>query len=177
LSGRYDLTVPAENDYIIAPLLVSYLFDNGLQFQAQPANLQVTNFEITLAFPDGTVLSFAEPLVNPYQVTTSLLLTASQARGGSSQGVAVGVGIPSSYKDALRAVMAESSTILMNVRAIGTTYGGFTQKSAAFSWPILLCEGCDTQDVCTPDQADASCLPGQDVWPYCTTIVDPTATP
>jgi len=178
VAGRYDVSTPPDNDYIIAPLLASYLRRHGTEIQGEPSNLQVTNFEISLRLPDGTLLPFAEPLVNPYQVTTSLFLAANQARGASTTGVAVGVGIPASYKEALRAVMAESTTILIDVRAIGTTYGGFTQKSATFSWPVELCDGClalpdcapdqeNDASCCTPDEAAASCIPGQDSWVYC----------
>jgi len=177
LGGVYDVSV--SSDYVIAPLLKSYLYDNGTDLQAQPANLQVTNFEMTLLLEDGTKLELPE---NPYSTTTSLVITANQSRGGVSQGVAAGVGIPVAYQDALRAITPApgegTTTILLDVRAIGTTVGGFTQRSARFTWPIELCNGCrilpfcpsedaDEPSCCTLAEAAASCLPGQDVWPAC----------
>ena len=75
---------------------------------------------------------------------------------------------------AAAAATAGSTTILLDVRAIGTTNGGFTQKSPTFRWPVDLCTACLTVPTCTQEEADASCLPGQDIWDYCETVVEPT---
>ncbi|MGB8331758.1 MAG: hypothetical protein WCE62_16640 [Polyangiales bacterium] len=176
LAGRYDVAVPEDYDYIIAPLLQSYLITNALEFQGEQANLQVTNFQITLLLQDGTKLDLPE---NPYRVSTSAVIPANQTRGAVSQAVAAGIGIPASYKDALAAITPAggSTTILLDVRAIGTTYGGFTQRSPTFTWPVELCDGCSrTIAVCTSEEAEAICLPGQDGNPYCESVV-PAATP
>jgi hypothetical protein len=174
LRGLYDISVPA--DYVIAPLLQSYLVSNTLEFQGEQMNLQVTNFEITLLLADGTEATLPDALPNPYQVSTSAFLPANQSSGGVSEDVAVGTGIPASYRDALAAAAATagSTTILLDVRAIGTTNGGFTQKSPTFRWPVDLCTDCLTVPTCTQEEADASCLPGQDIWDYCETVVEPT---
>jgi len=181
LVGRYDVSVPDDTDYIIAPLLQSYLFSHGLDFQGEQANLQVTNFEVTLRMEDGSSLDLPAPLVNPFQVNTSAVIPANQARGGVTSAVAVGVGIPGSYKDALRAITPPAGTgttsILLDVRAIGSTYGGFTQRSPTFRWPVVLCNGCLTKAFCTREEYDASCIPGQDIWPYCETVEAVVPTP
>jgi len=179
--GTYDVSLPT--DYMIAPLLWSYLISNALEFQAEPANLQVNNFELTLLLPDGSKIDVPGP--NPYSEETSAFLAANRAAQAHSQAWSVAIGIPVVYQDALRAIApapgdeTQRTTILLDIRAIGTTVGGFTQTSARFRWPIALCNGCLSRDVCTQDQADAGsgCFPGQDGNYYCESISAPPATP
>ena len=167
LRGIYDLAYPS--DYVIAPLLKSYLTSAALEFQGEVSNLQVHNFDITLLLPDGSVPALPEGLVNPYRVNTSAVIPGNEQGGGSSEEVAAAIGIPASYQDALRGVVAETgfASVLLDIRAIGTTAGGFTQTSGAFSWPVDLCDGCLENCTATAEELDGSCLPGQDVWPYC----------
>jgi len=168
LRGLYDISYVA--DYAIAPLLQSYLISNTLEFQGEQANLQVTNFDITILLPDGTVPALPGDLVNPYRVDTSAFLPVSEG-GTPTQEVAAAIGIPASYQDALRALLAAGfSSIVLDIRAGGTTFGGFSQRSAPFRWPVDICEGCLEICVADEDLVD-SCLPGQDVWPYCTVVV------
>ena len=180
LRGIYDLAYPS--DYVIAPLLKSYLTSAALEFQGEVSNLQVHNFDITLLLPDGSVPALPEGLVNPYRVNTSAVLPGNEQGGGSTEEVAAAIGIPASYQDALRAVVAETgfASVLLDIRAIGTTAGGFTQTSGSFSWPVDLCDGCLAVDdplLCLADDVLESCLPGQDIWPYCTAPPPPPAAP
>ncbi len=172
LRGRYDVTYrdPAgePGDYWIAPLLESYLISNSLEFQGEQANLQVDNFDITVFLPDGTVPTLPPELPNPYRVSTSAVLPANES-GSASQEVAAAVGIPGTYQTALfeAAQDAGFASILLEIRAGGTTFGGFSQRSAPFRWPIDFCEGCLNNCFADADQLESSCLPGQDVWIYC----------
>jgi hypothetical protein len=162
--GRYDLAVV--HDYLIIPLLQNYLIRNGLEFQSDQNNLQVENFEITILLPDGSKPDFGETLPNPYRVTTSVVLPANADPGTFTEDAALAVGIPATYQ----AELSGYSSILLDIRAIGTTFGGFTQRSATFRWPVDLCMGC--LENCDPDAAEDvanSCFPGQDTWQYCLT--------
>jgi hypothetical protein len=179
LRGLYDLDVA--RDYVIAPLLQSYLVSNALEFQAEQNNLQVDNYEITILLPDDTVPVLPGGLPNPYRVDTSAVLPATTGTN-ISQAVGAAIGIPASYKDALLAIEAATgfSSVILSIRAGGTTFGGFSQRSAPFRWPVDICEGC-LGGVCTTEEAeeirDGSCLQGQDIWPYCTGIFDPPTDP
>ncbi|MBW2378817.1 MAG: hypothetical protein JRG70_04575 [Deltaproteobacteria bacterium] len=177
LRGRYDLSY-AGADYLIALLLQSFLISNALEFQGEQGNLQVTNFDITLLLPDGTIPTLPDGLVNPYRVDTSAVLPVSEG-GTPSEDVAAAIGIPASYQDALRGLLAGGqSSILLDIRAGGTTAGGFSQRSGPFLWPVDLCEGCLGVVCETIDELDeTSCLKGQDIWPYCASVVPPTPTP
>jgi hypothetical protein len=170
--GLYDISYrdPRDNtprDYVIAVLLESYLISNALEFQSEQNNLQVDNFDITLLLPDGSVPTLPAGLVNPYRVDTSAVLPATEGSNIPTE-VAAGIGIPASYQDALRTIMAETgfSSVLLEIRAGGTTFGGFSQRSAPFRWPVDICEGC--LELCLTEDSNDSCLPGQDIWPYCT---------
>lgn len=183
LRGIYDLSYVAPggtgpSDYVIAMLLQSYLITNALEFQGEQANLQVTNFDITLLLPDGSVPTLPEGLVNPYRVDTNAVLPVSEG-GTPSEEVAAAIGIPGSYQDALRGLLAAGYTsVLLDIRAGATTYGGFSQRSAPFLWPVDLCEGC-LGVLCetATDLDEDSCLKGQDIWPYCAAVVPPATTP
>jgi len=183
LRGLYDLAYRNSggqpSNYVIAPLLTSYLSTNALEFQAEQSNIQVTNFDITLLLQDGSLPVLPEGLVNPYRVDTSAIIPGNEQGGGSSDEVAAAIGIPASYQDALRAAVAQSgfTSVLLDIRAVGTTFGGFTQTSAPFRWPVDLCEGCLEICTATPDELDGSCIPGQDIWPYCTIVIPPTPAP
>jgi len=174
LRGLYDISYVAPDgsgprDYVIAPLIQSYLISNALEFQGEQANVQVTNFDITILLPDGSVAPLAGDLVNPYRVDTSAVLPVSEG-GTPSQEVAAATGIPASYQDALRALLAAGfSSIVLDIRAGATTFGGFSQRSAPFRWPVDICEGC--LEICLAEDLDKSCLPGQDIWPYCTIVI------
>jgi hypothetical protein len=173
LRGLYDLGYRSASgqprDYVIAPLLKSYLTSATLEFQGEVSNLQVHNFDITLLLPDGSAPALPEGLVNPYRVNTSAAIPGNEQGGGSTEEVAAAIGIPASYQDALRTVVADTgfTSVLLDIRAVGTTAGGFTQTSGSFSWPVDLCDGCLEICTTTEDELNASCLPGQDVWPYC----------
>ena len=171
--GLYDLAYP--RDYVIAPLLQSYLVSNALEFQGEQNNLQVDNYDITILLPDDTVPVLPGGLPNPYRVDTSAVLPATTG-ANISQAVGVALGIPASYKDALRAIEAETgfSSIILSIRAGGTTFGGFSQRSAPFRWPVNFCEGCLGAVCETADELEDSCLKGQDNWPYCAVVIPPT---
>jgi hypothetical protein len=172
LRGQYDVSyrnaAGEPGDYVIAPLLASYLISNALEFQGEQNNLQVDNFDITVFLPDGTVPPLPEGLPNPYRVSTSAVLQANEA-GSFTQEVAAAVGIPGTYQTALfeAAQAAGFASILLEIRAGGTTFGGFSQRSAPFRWPVDFCEGCLNDCFADADQLDNSCLPGQDIWLYC----------
>jgi hypothetical protein len=169
LRGTYDLNI--SSDYVIAALVQSFLISNALEFQGEQANLQVDNFDITMLLPDGSLLALPDGLVNPYRVTTNAVLPAIEEGGDPSLEVAFAVGIPASYQAALSALIAAGQpSILLEIRAGGTTFGGFSQRSAPFRWPVDLCEGC-LGIVCTIGDMENLCLPGQDRQPYCASFV------
>ena len=178
LRGRYDISYrnPVSGqprDYIIAPLLQSYLISNALEFQAEQNNIQVDNFDITILLPDGSMPTLPDGLVNPYRVDTSAVLAAGEEGGAPSEEVAAAIGIPASYQSALQGI----PSVILEIRAGGTTFGGFSQRSAPFRWPVDICEGCLTVPACTIEQAADSCLPAQDVWLGCASIIIPPPTP
>jgi hypothetical protein len=169
LRGLYDTSFrdAAGNgsNYLIALQLVSYLVsDNALEFQGTQNNIQVDNYDITLLLPDGSKPELPGNLVNPYRVSTSAVIQATTAGGDPTQDVGVAIGIPGDYQQALIDLGVPS--VLLDIRAGGTTRGGFSQRSAPFRWPVDLCSGC-LQNCSDPTALDESCLPGQDVWPYC----------
>jgi hypothetical protein len=162
--GLYDLAYRTRGgqpvDYVVALLLQSYIISNRLEFQGEQGNLQVDNLEITILLPDGSAPPFPEGVPNPYSVDTSAVL-ATATGSTPSQEVAAATGIPAAYQDLLRGY----PSIILEIRAGGTTFGGFSQRSAPFRWPVDLCEGCLLD--CQSDEVEDSCLPGQDIWPYC----------
>ena len=176
LRGGYDISYRRNgqpSDYIIAPLLQSYLISNALEFQAEQNNIQVDNFDITILLPDGSMPTLPDGLVNPYRVDTSAVLAAGEEGGAPSEEVAAAIGIPASYQSALQGI----PSVILEIRAGGTTFGGFSQRSAPFRWPVDICEGCLTVPACTIEQAAESCLPAQDVWLGCASIIIPPPTP
>jgi hypothetical protein len=171
-------TNPRVTHFGVSPLLENYIISRSTDIQAEQNNLQVTNLEITLQTPDGVNLVLPEALPNPYSVTASASLPVAED-GSFSSGAAFTIAIPPSYRQTVAdAVFAAGfDQLIINMRAIGTTMGGFTQKSESFLWPVTLCDGCF--DIC-PTQQDAndltelelaallaSCLPGQDGYRYC----------
>jgi len=175
LRGSYDISYRnalsgEPSDYIIAPLVESYLISNALEFQAEQNNLQVDNFDITILLPDGSPL---EGVVNPYRVDTTAILEITEGNS-VTQEVAAAIGIPSSYQSALVGI----PSVILSIRAGGTTSGGFSQRSAPFRWPVDICEDCLSLPVCTLELFLEQCLPGQDGSPGCLSIADPLpATP
>ncbi len=159
LRGLWDTNIAS--GYTIALQLQSYLISNALEFQGEQGNLQVDNYDITILLVDGSLPDLGG-LTNPYRVTTSAVLAASEAGGDPVPGVGVATGVPASYQDAIVALGVDE--IVLSIRAGGTTFGGFSQRSAPFSWPVALCAGC--LDNCAAEKVNL-CLPGQDVWAYC----------
>jgi hypothetical protein len=132
------------------------------------------------------VLALPPPLVNPYRVTTSAVIPANPEGGQSTDEVAGAVGIPVQYQDAIIAILADTgfSSVLLDIRAGGTTFGGFSQRSAPFVWPVDICNRCldlwseepdGEPGPCTLE--DEGCLPGQDISPYCSMPAEPPETP
>ena len=172
--GLYDLNIV--RDYFVTPLIESYLVTNGIEIQGESQNIQVNTMEITIVLPDGSIPTLAGELPNPFTVTTSATIPANEASGGVSQGAAAAIGIPASYHSALLAIVAETGfqSIVLDIRAKGTTSGGFTQQSAPFRWPVEFFQGCllNCSVEAEADVADA-CFPGQDNWQYCPTAPAP----
>jgi hypothetical protein len=166
LRGIWDISYRAPGggipDYGIALQLQSYLVSNALEFQGDQNNLQVDNYDITILRPDGSKPDLGG-LTNPFRVTTSAVIPTTEPGGDPIPGVGFATGIPGDYQDTL--VALGLNDVLLSIRAGGTTRGGFSQRSAPFLWPITLCSGC-LNNCASEDLAD-SCLPGQDVWPYC----------
>lgn len=153
------------SDYVIALGLRSYLVSNALEFQGEQGNIQVDNYDITLLLPDGTKPDLGG-LANPYRVTTSAVIPATEPESEPAAEVGAAIGIPASYQEALIASLpAGQASVLLEIRAGGTTFGGFSQRSAPFRWPVDICDGC--LDNCFAENVADSCLPGQDIWPYC----------
>jgi hypothetical protein len=177
LGGLYDLAV--QRDYIINPQMQSYLVNNGLEIQADPQNIQIDSFDITILLPDQTKPEFGGDFPNPYRVTTSAVIPANQSPGQVSTGAGSAVGIPASYYPVLSDIIDTTgfNEILIEIRANGTTSGGFSQQSPPFYWPVTFCNGCLGVSCEAPaelgDPVDGACYPGQDVWEYCATIAAP----
>lgn len=162
------------SSYAVALQVQSYLISNALEFQGEQGNLQVDNLDITILLPDGTKPVLPGGLNNPYRVTTSAVLPVTEPGGDPALDVAAAIGIPASYQDAVVQVAADNNvpSVLLDIRAGGTTFGGFSQRSAPFRWPVDLCFGCLDASVldptCESEELEDSCLPGQDRWIYCT---------
>jgi hypothetical protein len=171
LRGLYDLNVEAP--YTMAPRIESYIVDNSTEIQGASGNIRINSFDVTIKLPDNQVPDFGESLPNPYRITTSAVIPPSAAPGGVQRSVAAAPMIPVAYQDVLRTVESQFGSIVLDVRANGTTAGGFNQQSPAFSWPIELCSGCLGIADC-PDDTEGTCLPGQDSWTYCTSFAPPT---
>lgn len=173
LRGLYDVgyRIPGSGQpasYVIALQVQSYIVSSATEIQGDQGNLQVDNLDITILLPDGTKPVLPGGLNNPYRVTTSAVIATTEPGGEPSLDVAAAIGIPASYQDAVVQVAADNNvpSVLLEIRAGGTTFGGFSQRSAPFRWPVDLCVGC--LDSCLSEDLEDSCLPGQDVWPYCT---------
>jgi hypothetical protein len=172
--GLYDLNVV--RDYIVTPSIESYLVSNATELQGETQNIQINGMEITIVLPDGSIPTLAGELPNPFTVTTSATIPANETSGGASQGAAAAIGIPASYHSALLGIVADTGfqSIVLDIRAKGTTSGGFTQQSAPFRWPVEFCQGCLMN--CDPDDESdvaGACFPGQDNWQYCPTAPAP----
>ena len=159
LRGLWDTNIAS--GYTIALQLQSYLISNALEFQGVQGNLQVDNYDITILLVDGSKPDLGG-LVNPYRVRTSAVIPASEVGGDPVPGIGSATGIPANYRDAI--VALGEPEIVLSIRAGGTTFGGFSQRSAAFRWPVALCAGCLNN--CAAEDVNV-CLIGQDVWPYC----------
>jgi len=160
LGGLWDTNIAS--DYAIALQLQSYLITNALEFQGEQNNIQVDNYDITILLPDGSKPDLGG-LTNPYRVRTSAFIPAGEAGGDPIPGVGFATGIPAEdYQAALVALGVNE--VVLSIRAGGTTFGGFSQRSAAFNWPVTLCAGCLSD--CAAEEVNV-CLPGQDVWVYC----------
>jgi hypothetical protein len=181
-SGLIDLAYP--RGYVVAPRIESYVISNALEFQAEQGNVQIQSLTITILLPDGTQPVLAGDLPNPYNVAASLVIPVNESQG-STAGATFAIAIPTSYRDALLAIIADTGfeQIYIDIRANGTTSGGFSQTSPPFRFPILFCNGC-LGVTCEPpeegpppeigDPADeAQCFPGQDKWRYCAAVVAP----
>jgi len=169
LRGVYDIglteVVGIPSDYLVALKLESYLISNALEFQANQNNIQVDNYDITILLPDGSKPALPDNLVNPYRVTTSAVIPATTAGSTANEDVGVAIGIPGSYQQAL--VDLGVPSILLSIRAGGTTFGGFSQRSAPFNWPVDFCNGC-LRNCDDPGSDDINtCLVGQDQWQWC----------
>jgi hypothetical protein len=177
-TGVIDRLAPSVfDDYYITPRVQSYIVSNALEFQGEQGNMQITSFEITIVLPDGTVPDLGEGVANPYKVQTTAVIPPNQSAGSSSpsQRATFAVAIPASYYPAVRAIPETTGfdSLALEIRAIGTTSGGFSQISPVFLWPINLCDGC--LGVVCEAASEQGCFPGQDIWQYCTAIVAPAA--
>jgi hypothetical protein len=170
LRGLYDVAYRDPSgqaaNYIVALQVQSYLITNAVEFQGEQNNLRVDNLDITLLLPDGTQPVLPGGLTNPYRVTTNAVIPTTDPGADPSVEVAAAIGIPALYQDALLQLFpGGSGSVLLDIRAGGTTFGGFSQRSAVFRWPVDICTGC--LEFCASEDLLDSCLPGQDVWPYC----------
>ena len=184
LRGLYDLSYRdrawrAPRDYVIAPLIQSYLISNALEFQgeqAEPPSRQLRHHNA--ASGRGRSPTLPDGLVNPYRVDTSAVLPATSSgriyRKKSPPRSAFQR--PTRMRSWTIAADTGFESVLLEIRAGGTTFGGFSQRSAPFRWPVDLCEGCLGAVCETADELDDSCLPGQDIWPYCAVVMPPRPT-
>lgn len=162
--GLYDLAYPAA--YLISVLLQSSLVSDGEHPEVEPASLLIDSFEIAFLLPDGTPVDLPGGLYTPFRVATSVVLDANETRGDVTREVGAAIGIPVSYKDALKQAVlgGGGSTVVLEIFASGTTLGGVSKRSPRFRWSVDLCEGC--LESC-PSQGGQSCQPGQDGDTYC----------
>lgn len=179
-AGVIDRLAPAGYaSYVITPLVESYIVSNALEFQGQQGNMQITDFEITIILPDGSLPDLGEGVANPYKVQTSAVIPANQSEGEVSRRATFAVAIPGSYYPALLSVPETTGfdSFAIEIRAHGTTLGGFSQTSPAFRWPINFCDGCLGVQCEAPAEIGdpVGCYPGQDIWGWCAEIVVPEA--
>ena len=167
-------------DYVVTPRIESYIVSNALEFQGEQGNIEITSFSITILLPDGTQPVLAGDLPNPYSVATSAFIPVNNGAGSTAR-AAFAVAIPTSYRDALLAIVADTGfeQISIDIRANGTTTGGFSQTSPPFRWPILFCNGCLGVTCEEPAElGDAvGCFAGQDSGQYCAEITVPPGGP
>ncbi|MFZ1866726.1 MAG: hypothetical protein WAU39_21070 [Polyangiales bacterium] len=173
--GLFDLAPSNARPYFINPKIESFLYNNSLDFQGAQ-NMQIESFDLTILLPDHSQPDFGSDLPNPYRQPTSAVIPPATSPGSSTSGVASAIGIPAAYYGALQDI--ESTTgfdsILLEIRANGTTSGNFSQQSPSFFWPVSFCNGC-LGTTCEPpleagSPAPDSCYPGQDIWEYCAAI-------
>ena len=189
--GRWDTQspegdpLPRNPEYVITPLLESYLVSRALDVQGEQNNLRITNFEITLQTPDGVDLVLDGGLPNPYTVAASANLPVG-VDGEPSRASAIAVAIPSTYRQAVfdAASARGFNQVILVMSAVGTTMGGFTQKSAPLLWPVTLCRPgclnlCPTQEAANNltdaqiEELRDACVAGQDTFPYCQFPIPP----
>lgn len=179
LFGLWDLAII--RDYVITPRIQSFLRSHAIEFQGEQQNITIDSFEITILLPDGTEPTLAGDLPTRYTVATSAFIEANELGGEGSQSAAFALAIPSSYRSALEGLAAETGfeSIAIDIRANGTTSGGFRQQSPPFRWPIEFCSGCLGFECEEPARlGDAlGCFPGQDIWGYCAVIIPAPITP
>ncbi|MEM8605652.1 MAG: hypothetical protein AAGF92_01005 [Myxococcota bacterium] len=162
-------------DYIVTPLLEGYFVSRALEIQAETNNFEVTNFDIWLLSPDDQPLVLPDTLPNPFRVPATAVLPATE--DGTPSSAATGAtGIPVAYATAVNDALAalNFNQVIVDMKAVGETRGGFTQISNSFRWPVRVCEGC--LDLCAPGTplteeelqllTDA-CAPGQDGFFWC----------
>ena len=179
-AGVIDRAAPSVFwSYVITPLVESYIVSNALEFQGQQGNMQITAFEITIVLPDGTLAELGEGVPNPYKVQTSAVIPANQTPGSVSARATFAVAIPDTFYPAVLSIPETTGfdSFAIDIRAQGTTLGGFSQTSPAFRWPINLCDGCLGVVCDAPAELgdSAGCYAGQDIWGYCAEIVVPDA--
>jgi len=161
--------------YVITPRVESYIVSNALEFQGEQGNMQITDFDITIVLPDGTLPDLGDGVPNPYKVQTSAVIPPNQSAGSASQRATFAIAIPPAYFPAVLAIPETTgfNSFAIDIQANGTTSGGFHQTSPAFRWPINFCENC-LATICELGDT-ASCYPGQDIWQWCAGFVDPNA--
>lgn len=171
--GLWDIALNSE--YTVNPLLQGLYISRALDIQAETNNFQVTNLEIVLQTPDNVDLVLPSPLINPYSVTASAVLPATED-GEAALATTSSTGIPASYRDAVSQGTAAFGEVLIAMEAVGSTVGGFTNVSDTFFFPVRICNGClnicpegRTTPLTDEERAElaASCRPGQDIYVYC----------
>jgi hypothetical protein len=149
--------------YAVALRLGNQLLNNGNRIyplMADPNRIVLNHFEVTLMNTSEAPLAIGAS--NPYLVPADGSIGSTQ-----SMDPTFGIGYATIIPDAYGQLLAGQSpgTILVRVRAIGTTVGGATLTSNPLTFPVTLCTGCLFQAACdamgNPVTAP-SCAPGQD---------------
>ncbi len=156
--GRLDLAVT--NNYRVFMMMNNTFeqFESLTGFQPEdlrldPSTLLVKGLEVTLHFPaaigteEAQIVPFHQEAGTPAAVTDSITYKVHDGTtiGPGEAGIVIVDVIPAHVGQALRAIplLLESTALfVMDLKAFGETAAGVEFKSAAFRYPIKVCNSC-----------------------------------
>jgi hypothetical protein len=160
--GRYDIAshgtggmgTACAHSYFANLLVNSFLRPNSdmMVGRAEPDVLQISTAEVLLTDDTGKVIAFdreKDKLANPFTVRTSVSLFPTLGMLPST-GVASVEAIPKAYAPQLNNWIDKQITA--RIQLFGTTTGDTDVQFRPFTYPIQICNGCNTR--CATSIAD-----------------------